>query len=145
MEIQLIVVGKLKNTSLRALQEDFCKRISRSLKFELVVLRDSNMLEEGSKISKTLKRHERCRTYGLAVEGKQLDSRQFSGLLDSDYSGVLKFVIGGPYGLADAVKQECQQLISLSSMTFTHEFARVILLEQIYRGLEIRRGSGYHH
>lgn len=57
----------------------------------------------------------------------------------------LSFVIGGAEGLPTTLKEQySQQMISLSPMTFTHQFARLVLLEQIYRATEIRKGSGYH-
>ena len=56
----------------------------------------------------------------------------------------LSFVIGGAEGLPEEMKQQNRNHLSLSSLTFTHQFARVLLMEQIYRSSEIKKGSGYH-
>ena len=67
-------------------------------------------------------------------------------MLEADLmNGSSAFVIGGPYGLSDRVKKRADKLISLSPMTFTHEFARAILIEQIYRAKTISANTGYHH
>ncbi|GMI21063.1 hypothetical protein TeGR_g14065 [Tetraparma gracilis] len=83
----------------------------------------------------------------LSEEGEQLDSEAFGELL---YGGLeeggsrLAFVIGGADGLPPELRGSGRRKISLSRMTFTHQFARVMLAEQIYRASEIRKGSNYH-
>ena len=71
---------------------------------------------------------------------------KFSKSIESDLQyGGSAFVIGSAYGLSEKIKQRADYLISLSPMTFTHEFARAILLEQIYRAKNISANTGYHH
>jgi 23S rRNA (pseudouridine1915-N3)-methyltransferase len=80
--------------------------------------------------------------------GRTMASRPFADWLQglmSRAGGDLLFAVGGHEGLAPAVKERADTCISLSPMTFTHEMARVLLLEQLYRALTILRGEPYHH
>ncbi len=79
----------------------------------------------------------------LDEAGKKMASTEFADLLRDKNS--CRFVVGGPYGVSSPVKEAASMRVSLSPMTFPHELARVILLEQIYRGLSIIKGKGYHH
>jgi 23S rRNA (pseudouridine1915-N3)-methyltransferase len=79
----------------------------------------------------------------LCVEGKTLTSEGFASVL-SDNSSHLNFFIGSSHGLSDIVKQKVNLKLSLSSMTMPHSLARVVLLEQIYRGFMINNGGKYH-
>lgn len=84
----------------------------------------------------------------LNAAGKAMTSPQFANFLRECDEVRMKrpsFVIGGPWGLDATVLEKCQARISLSPMTFTHELARVLLLEQIYRAESILRGGPYHH
>lgn len=84
----------------------------------------------------------------LEAGGRSLSSEKFAAWLEGTLSragGDLVFMIGGHEGLAPAVSQRARERLSLSAMTFTHEMARVLLLEQIYRALTILRGEPYHH
>ncbi len=83
----------------------------------------------------------------LDETGKSFASRTFSEFLGkaADRGTQIAFVLGGAYGLSDAVKSAARGSIRLSDMTFPHELCRLVALEQLYRAQEIRRGSGYHH
>ena len=88
----------------------------------------------------------RGRVYIMSEEGKSFSSRDFSKRLEDDeLSGGSAFVIGSAYGLSAAAKNRADVLMSMSPMTFTHEFARAILVEQIYRAKTITAKTGYHH
>ena len=78
----------------------------------------------------------------LDEKGGAMTSQQFASLLGKH--GDISFLIGGPDGLGNAARERATATIRLSSMTLTHEFARVLLVEQIYRGLSILRGLPYH-
>ena len=109
------------------------------------MLKLSTPEREGEKILDALKGF-RGRVYAMSEEGKQFDSRGFSKRLEEDLlSGGSAFAVGGPYGLSADVKGRADVLMSMSNMTFTHEFARAILLEQIYRAKTISANTGYHH
>jgi 23S rRNA (pseudouridine1915-N3)-methyltransferase len=83
----------------------------------------------------------------MCIEGKQLDSVEFSRMItDGAAGGVsrLCFIIGSSHGLHGDVKLRAEYRLSMSNMTFPHGLARVMLLEQIYRGLKIAEGGKYH-
>ena len=84
----------------------------------------------------------------MCIEGKQLDSPGLAKKLEQAAqggdSGAVTFLIGSSYGLSDAVKQRANLRLSMSAMTFPHQLARVMLLEQIYRSYQILSGTKYH-
>lgn len=84
----------------------------------------------------------------MCIEGKQLDSTGLAKKLEQaaqgGENGAVTFLIGSSYGLADAVKQRANLRLSMSAMTFPHQLARVMLLEQIYRSYQILSGTKYH-
>ena len=75
-----------------------------------------------------------------------MDSRAFAAALDRwrQAGRDLAFVVGGAYGLDESLQQQCDEIIRLSDMTLPHELARLVLLEQIYRGNTILKGEPYH-
>ena len=83
----------------------------------------------------------------LDLHGKQIDSIKFAKLIDNKmtcgYSN-FTFVIGGSYGVSEALRKRANTLLSLSEMTFTHQFTRIIILEQIYRAFKINNNEVYH-
>lgn len=83
----------------------------------------------------------------LDETGERMTSAAFAKLLSQafDAGTPAEFVIGGAHGLSDDVRKEAKKVIRLSDMTLTHEMARLLLLEQLYRATQIRRGTGYHH
>lgn len=102
--------------------------------------------QEGNRILDALGSHDL--PIALVDTGKALTSPQFARfLLDCD-ERLLKtpaFIIGGPFGLDQKVLDACKTHISLSAMTWPHELARVLLIEQLYRGESILHNSRYHH
>ena len=111
----------------------------------MVELKDGTVENEGQRILETIEKRREAKLYALAEEGKGMESRAFSKELTALEGRPIIFVIGGAYGLARVVKARADVLLSLSPMTFTHEMARYILSEQLFRADAIRRGSGYHH
>ncbi len=84
----------------------------------------------------------------LDERGRQWSSVEFSSRLYERAArapGKVVFLVGGPYGVSDAVRERADETLSLSRLTFTHEMALLILAEQIYRAAMIRAGSKYHH
>jgi len=143
MLIKIIAVGKIKDQGLQSKIVEFSKWISRYAKLEIVVLRDSNVAQEGEAILKYLGK-DKAFVFALSEEGGEFTSKDFSGKL-SGIDRKMIFIIGGPFGLSPAVKQRADCLLSLSKMTFTHEMARLFLLEQIYRAIDIAKGGKYHN
>jgi len=82
----------------------------------------------------------------LSERGKMMSSEQFSEFLADKFNRNknVSFVLGGPWGVSKELEEKANCLLSLSPMTFPHEIARVLLLEQIYRALAIKKGSKYH-
>ena len=145
MSLKIIAVGKIKRAELRTLCDEYSKRLSRYGGAEIIEIKDSDAEPEAGVMLGKLANF-KGRIYALAEEGKTATSREFSKMIESDLlRGGSAFVIGGPYGLSDKIKEKADVLLSLSPMTFTHEFARTILLEQIYRAKTISANTGYHH
>lgn len=141
----VIAIGKMKNRSLAALCDDFSKRLKRQGNFELLELKDGDVESEGQRILETLAKRQGARIYAMGEEGKVRSSRAFATQLQNLQGQPAVFIIGGAYGLSDAVKQCADELFSLSPMTFTHEIARMLVCEQLYRAVSINSGSKYHH
>ncbi len=137
--IRLLTIGKLKDPHLASLCADFTKRIGRWSSLEIIELKDQNPDREATAM---LQKLGKSPVYALDEHGDTMTSREFSTLLASH--GSPTFLIGGPDGLGAAAKQRADRLLGLSPLTFTHETARYLLLEQIYRGLAIGRNHPYH-
>lgn len=143
--VKLIVVGKMKNRELAALCADYFARLLRFGNFECVELKDANLEAEAGRISDALKGF-KGRIYALCEEGKLKTSVELSKMLEADLlRGGSAFIIGSAYGLSPKIKERADVLLSLSPLTFTHEFARAILAEQLYRAKTITANTGYHH
>jgi 23S rRNA (pseudouridine1915-N3)-methyltransferase len=82
----------------------------------------------------------------LDARGRGYDSEAFAARLRTwSEAGTVTFMVGGSLGLADQVKAAARELLSLSQLTLPHQLARVVLAEQLFRGLKIMRGETYHH
>ena len=91
---------------------------------------------------KILKHIEKGIVIAMCIEGKQYSSEEFANILNT--SEPITFIIGSSHGLSDTVKQKANLKLSFSKMTFPHRMFRVMLLEQIYRGANILKGTPYH-
>lgn len=149
------LLGKTKEPYLAAGIADFAGRLRHFAELDLPVVRekkraakdDSARLarEEGQALVHGLPRS--ARIVALAPGGSQLSSEEFAGLLGRwEEQGIREaaFLIGGPTGLPADLVRDADFVLSLSRMTFTHEMARLLLLEQLYRAFSIRAGTGYH-
>jgi 23S rRNA (pseudouridine1915-N3)-methyltransferase len=147
MKLKLIFVGKIKDKSLLDLINDYSTKIAYDAKLELSEIKDSSPEEEGKKMIEHLESIKDSKfVFVLSEEGKECSSVDFSKKLrQCELDNLLVvFIIGGPFGLSPEAKKKANQLFSLSKMTFTHEMARVFLLEQIYRGISIIKNKSYH-
>jgi 23S rRNA (pseudouridine1915-N3)-methyltransferase len=146
MKITLIWVGKTKE---RFILEGINKYIGFLKPFaevSITVIREEKGKDIQRMAAKEGERIERLRLPYVLLdeEGKNLSSPEFAGFLDRRRPSV-NFVVGGAYGVSDRVKTMAQDRIALSRMTLTHEMARLLLTEQLYRAFTILHKRGYHH
>ena len=144
MLLKLVLIGKLKDRAIQARCDEFAKWLSPYAKLEIVELPDSNVAKEGLAIVKVLEKERSAAVVVLSEEGRQFTSTEFAAKLGS-FDRKVVFVIGGPCGLAPEVKQRADLLWSLSKLTFTHELARLLLMEQLFRATNILHGGSYHN
>ncbi len=155
--IDLITVGKTDSPEVAALVAEYSKRISRRVRFGVVMLPD--VKRTAKTLPATIMKAEGdmlLRQFGpddyvvlLDDKGVQYDSREFASWLGARLvmGGVrrLVFVIGGAYGFAPGVRARAGEAVSLSRMTFSHQIVRAIFAEQLYRAFSILHGEPYHH
>ena len=139
VKINLIAVGRIKDPSLVGLISEFQKRIKPLSAPAVTEIKDEGLSKEAEKLAKYLGQD----TYVLDEAGKMLSSAEFAEFL-KNRDRPITFIIGGPEGIDGYIKKQ-SHLISLSKMTFTHEMARLFLVEQIYRACMINSGRGYYH
>ncbi|AWG26711.1 23S rRNA (pseudouridine(1915)-N(3))-methyltransferase RlmH [Flavobacterium kingsejongi] len=156
MNIRILAIGKTDNKALQSLIDDYQKRLSFYIKFDLEVIPDIKNVKHLSEAQQKEKEGELIlgkltptdQLVLLDENGKHFSSMGFSEELQKKMnSGVktLVYVIGGPYGFSDAVYQKAQGKIALSSMTFSHQMVRLFFIEQLYRGFTILKNEPYHH
>ena len=146
MKINLIVVGKLKEKFLVDGVAEYLKRLK---KFATVEVREipecRTVEEEGLKILSQVPQNSWLCV--LDVSGAELSSEDFAkkiSALNLDGISNLTFAIGGAFGLSEELRRAAAFRLSLSKMTLTHQMARLILAEQIYRAFKINRNEPYH-
>lgn len=156
MNIKLLTIGKTDDKNLQTLIEQYQKRLSFYVKFDLEIIPDiknvKNLSENQQKekegeliLSKLTPTDELVL---LDENGKTFSSIGFSEYLQKKMNSGIKtlvFVIGGPYGFSDEVYQKANGKVSLSQMTFSHQMVRLFVVEQIYRAFTILRNEPYHH
>jgi 23S rRNA (pseudouridine1915-N3)-methyltransferase len=156
MNIKLIAIGKTDDKNLQSLINDYQKRLSFYIKFDLEVIPDlknsKNLSEsqqkekEGELILSKLSATDQLLL--LDENGKSFSSIDFSEELQKKMNSGIKtvvFVIGGPYGFSEMVYAKASGKIALSQMTFSHQMVRLFFIEQLYRGFTILRNEPYHH
>ena len=158
MNVKILCVGKIKEKFFKDAISEYSKRLSKYCSLEIIEVADEKTSEnasdveialvkdkEGERILKAIK--DKDFVIALAILGKQMDSVAFSKYIEnltiSCHSSIV-FVIGGSLGLSDSVLSRSDFKISFSEMTFPHQLMRVILLEQIYRGMRIINNEPYH-
>ena len=141
----VIAIGKMKNRSLAMLCDDFSQRLKRQGNFELIELKDGDVESEGLRILEALAKRSDARIYAMVEEGMTRTSQRLADELYALQGRPAIFILGGAYGLSDTVKARADALFALSQLTFTHEIARMLVYEQLYRAVAIQTGSKYHH
>ena len=157
MNMALVCMGRLKEKYWRDAAAEYEKRLSRFGKWETIELPDlPEPANSSPAIEEQIKKKEgeailaRIRdgdiVVCLCIDGRQMDSVQLSAKLTEliDTGRRVVFVIGGSLGLSPEVVRRAQLKLSFSPMTFPHQLARVMLLEQVYRAMKIGAGERYH-
>lgn len=156
MKVLLLVIGKTDVAYIRAGIEEYEKRLTRYVPYEMKILPD---VKNAKNMSETLQKEKEAEmllgefqgtdfVVLLDENGKQYASLGFSEFLAQKMLNATKrlvFVVGGPYGFSENVYKRANDKISLSKMTFSHQMVRMIFAEQLYRAMTIMRGEPYHH
>ena len=158
INLNIICIGKLKEQYLRDASAEYLKRMQTICKLTVTELPAEKLSEnpsqkeieraldiEGKKIIEKIPKG--AAVFAMCIEGKQRSSEELSAELDNlALSGVSNavFIIGGSFGLSDEVKMKSKYKLSMSKMTFPHQIARIMLLEQLYRAAQISMGTRYH-
>lgn len=154
MKIKIIALGKIKENFLKEGINEFHKRLTPYASIEIIELSpveikdnqtEKALLEEGEKILALIKPEFYVIT--LEINGKQLSSEDFASKINeitNSGTSELVFIIGSSCGLAHTVSARANFKLSFSKMTFLHQFARLILIEQIYRAFKILKNETYH-
>ncbi len=156
MNIRLLAIGKTDNKSLQSLIDEYTKRLSFYIKFDLEIIPDIKNVKNLSEAQQKEKEGELILSKISATDqlilmdenGSTFSSVAFSDYLQKKMNGGIKtlvFVIGGPYGFSEEVYKKAQGKVSLSEMTFSHQMVRLFVIEQLYRGFSILKNEPYHH
>ncbi len=158
MNVQLIVLGKLKEKYMKDFAAEYEKRLSAYCKMSVIELEPvklsdnpsqseiDNALTKETKMIKD-KIPKNSYIFSMCIEGKQMSSEELSQKLeDIALSGKnsVTFIIGSSFGLSGEIKQMSDFKFSMSKMTFPHKLARIMLTEQLYRGFSISNNGKYH-
>jgi 23S rRNA (pseudouridine1915-N3)-methyltransferase len=148
MRFRFIWIGKTKDKNWRALQDEYLGRLSHFVKYEITEIRDSQAHESVEAESKRILENVNQSNFVclLDVEGRESTSHELAGTIEKWQNRGLKeiaFVIGGASGVSSEVVEKADYSLSLSRLTLTHEMARVVLIEQLYRAFTIIKGFPY--
>lgn len=156
MNVRLIVIGKLKEKYLRDACDEYVKRLSKFCNLKVIELDEYRLPDKPSQKdidnalaneAKNVLKH--CEGYvvSMCIEGTQISSedlaKKFETVSLNGY-GTITLIIGSSFGLDSTVKDHSDYRLSMSKMTFTHQIARMLLLEQVYRAFQINTNGKYH-
>ena len=136
---KIIAVGKIKKKWIQEGIEMYLKRLPG---LEVIEIKDNNQTKEEHTIKELIRKNEILVT--LNENGQSFSSKQLATKLLNSHNQNIIFVIGGPSGLSPTLNNSASWQLSLSPLTFPHEIARLLLVEQIYRSKSISQGSPYH-
>lgn len=156
LTIHVVCVGKLKESYLREAQAEYAKRLSAFCRLDVIEIAECRLPDSPSeaqirqgleKEGRDILFHAKGMRIALCIEGREYSSTELAKELaaatirgDSE----LSFLIGGSFGLSEEVKHSSALRLSMSPMTFPHQLARVMLLEQLYRACSINANGKYH-
>jgi len=152
--VKIICFGKLKEPHWRQACAEYEKRLGPWCRLEVIELPPAALsdMPSAAQIEQALDTETKlalskipkgASIAALCVEGRQMRSEQFAAWIDAQPNEIA-FLIGSSFGLSETIKTQAQLKLSLSDMTFPHQLARVMLLEQIYRASQIQSGGKYH-
>lgn len=158
LTVTVIALGKLKERYMRDFAAEYEKRLSAFCHLQIIELAPERLSERPSQseIDRALaaeakqiraKLPQSAYAFAMCIEGKQQPSEVFSQKISTlAVSGVsnLVFILGSSFGLAEDIKKLADERFSMSEMTFPHQMARIMLLEQLYRAFQIANGGKYH-
>lgn len=158
ININFIVLGKLKEKYMKDFSAEYEKRLSGYCKLTVTELEPVKLTDNpsGQEIKNALTKEtqmikakipKNSFVFSMCIEGKQMSSEEFSKKLeDIALTGKnnITFIIGSSFGLSDEIKQMSDYKFSMSKMTFPHKLARIMLIEQVYRALSITNNAKYH-
>lgn len=158
MSLTILAVGKVKEKFFQEAVDEYTKRMGAYCKLSIHQLKEETLGNNPSpaEITQAMEKESarilekipaKSQIVALCVEGKSISSEGVAQLITNckeSNSPHLVCIIGGSFGLSDTIKQKANKKISMSAMTFPHHLARVMLLEQLYRGFKIEEGSSYH-
>lgn len=158
LNVSLLCVGKLKEAYWRDACAEYEKRLGAFCRFRLIEVAEERLPDnpspaqitatveaEGKRLLDQLPKD--CAVVPLCIEGKEMDSPALADRMQRwavEGTSHIAFIIGGSWGLSDAVKNRAALRLSMSHMTFPHQLARVMVLEQVYRAFQISAGGKYH-
>ncbi len=155
LKIKIIALGKIKEKFLKEGIDEFLKRLTPYASVTIqeltpIEIKDENLIDkilndEGEKILANIKPQDYVIT--MEIQGKQFSSEDFAEKINdltNDGTQEIVFVIGSSCGIGKNVSKRANLKMSMSKMTFLHQFARLILVEQIYRAFKIIKGETYH-
>lgn len=158
MNITIIALGKLKEKYMRDFSEEYQKRLSAYCRLNIIELSPKKLPDSPSQseINNALEAEARqikakipggAYVFSMCIEGTQMPSAEFSQKMSKlavDGKSNIVFILGSSFGLSEEIKELSDSKFSLSEMTFPHQMARVMLLEQLYRAFQISSGGKYH-
>ena len=153
MQINILQIGKTKHSFIKEAEAEYLKRLTRFGEINNLILKEGRVQnnpqvtreDEAKLLLQNIPKH----SFKIALDekGKQFSSVELARLIgeNKDFGEAsLTFLIGGPYGLDESVKQKADLILSFSKFTFTHEMIRMLLLEQLYRSFTILTNKTYH-
>jgi 23S rRNA (pseudouridine1915-N3)-methyltransferase len=153
IRITIAAVGRLRERAWRDMQAGYLERLQRYAQIDLVEVKDvagravpeqAALQKEGEQLLRITA--EARRRILLAPDGRLMTSPELAGYLQRQWEtfGHMAFLVGGPTGFSSELRDRTEEMLSLSPLTFPHELARIMLLEQLYRAFTILRGEKYH-
>jgi 23S rRNA (pseudouridine1915-N3)-methyltransferase len=156
MKITLVCIGKTDDKYILEGIDKYNKRLKHYITFNIVELPDVKNVknlsqsQQKEREAELFNKHIQNTDYVVLLDerGKEFRSLEFSSFLEKKMVASVQhmvFLIGGPYGFAEEIKQRANSFVSLSKMTFSHQMVRLFFVEQIYRAYTIMKGEPYHH